>query len=164
MYNQLFSFNSSNDNRFEIPKNGLVMAINQESKKLEVKLPGSPTRTFQLEKSDTSDLPALYVTNTDTMKAEVGQVNFGDAALSKTSYALNKNKNVYTFNFRQTKGHLGILDIRDVSGKAVLVTTYYWDLVPIVLEVEGNVLHIKTIEFDEELGLDPWYVKGKPEV
>jgi hypothetical protein len=97
------------------------------------------------------------VTQTDVARCEVGNVDFHGRPISKTPFELDKD---YEFVFRKTDGHLGILDIRDVSGKTIPVVTYYWDMVPILLQVEGNDLYLKTAEFDSAFG-PKWYLKHK---
>lgn len=159
MYNQLFEFNSAEQDRFEIPESGLEMSIDRESKSLVVHLPDGTARTFSLDNKKVNQLPAIYVSGQSCL--EVGKVIYPEQPLSETPFVLNNTNDSYTFTCRRGGGHLGILDIRDVSGK-VAATTYYWDLVPIALAADTNTLWISTAECDQDLGPKRWYVKHKP--
>lgn len=59
---------------------------------------------------------------------------------------------------RETVGHLGVLDIRDIARKHKVV--FFFDMMPIILSLEGNRLAVKTLEYREDDPFGPWYFKS----
>lgn len=55
-------------------------------------------------------------------------------------------------------GHLGVLDIRDFARKHKVV--FFFDMMPIILSLEGNRLAVKTLEYKDGDPFGPWYFKS----
>ncbi len=153
MENQVFKFSSDPRHRCALSAPGLVITIEKSLKQLVVLCPDGTKTEYPLTLDGSPHYQALHLVKTGASQMHVGQVDFYGAARFVHEIPLNDGGYRIDFNARGID-HIGSLDIRDI-GKVIHV--FDFSIVPIELSIEGNMLRVTTLEFDESYGLPAWY-------
>ncbi len=154
----LFTF-SANDS-YPLPDptlDEITVTIDATNGTMIVQVPGETAVPYPLVDEESEPLPrAIFVDlNASPEAFQVGTVTYSRPGLMVQYIALNDVE--ISFRVSASEGHLGILDIRDVGRQASIVK-YYFELMPVVLSIEGNYLVVKTLEYQTGDPGGPWYV------
>lgn len=153
MENQAFKFSSDPRHRCALSAPGLVITIEKSLRQLVVLCPDGTQTPYPLTLDGEPHPHALFLNKTGASQMHVGQVDFFGAPRFVYEIPLNDGNFNLVFN-AQGIDHIGSLDIRDI-GKVIYV--FDFSIVPIELSIEGNVLRITTLEYDERHNLPAWY-------
>jgi hypothetical protein len=142
---------------YEVPEEGeITVTINVTQGAMIVTPPEENPISYPLVDEEDEPLPrAIFIdTSGEADQFQVGDVTYARDVFYVENFPLN-NSNI-TFTISSAGGHIGILDIRDIARQ--LNVTYYFDLMPIVLSIEGNYLMVKTLLYETTDPYGPWYI------
>lgn len=155
MSNSLCTFSA--DSSIVIPASPDVMTvtIDPTTGEMIVTTPNG-TNAFPLIDGEDEPLPrAIQVdAHLDPAEFQVGSAEYARDGMYVQYFALNEYE--VTFAVTRTGGHLGVLDLRDIA-RQLPPKTYYFDMMPVVLSIEGNNLKVKTLQYINSDSFGPWY-------
>mgnify|MGYP000985946416 CR=1 FL=1 len=174
MSDSLFKFNAIDS--FPLPaadSTPILVTLDAANGTLVVNSPGNPIGTFSLIDNENEPLTrAIFIDTTmDPDAFQIGDVSFARDGLMVEHFPLNDSE--ISFGIAKLAGHIGILDIRDISrstssdhigildirdvGRKRKVV-YFFDMMPAVLSIEGNYLVVRTLRHQDSDAIGPWYI------
>jgi len=158
MASPYFTFSSIAENRFPLTNGGLTARISRATKQLEIVLQDGTIRSFPLEEDGAKVKQALFISFAGDFHLEVGTADFLENSLLPMEFSLNEDERIIAFSINQNGGGLGVMDLRDAALRSG--PRYKFNIVPIVLTIDGNYLRVTTLEPDTETNLDPWFIEN----
>jgi hypothetical protein len=157
MPNSLFTFTAINS--FDIPNEDegvITVTIDATEGTMVVTCPEMDPVVYPLVDEEAEPLPrAIYInTESSPMTFQVGAVTYARQGLNVQYFPLNEYE--IGFTVAENAGHLGILDIRD-NARLLPKHFYYFDMMPVILSIEGNYLTVKTLQWASSDPFGPWH-------
>jgi hypothetical protein len=150
-------FNFVARDSYTIPETDVItVTVDASAGTLVVNPPASSSVSYPLIDADGNPIAqAIFVdASTSPQSFQVGDVTFAREGLFVNDIPLNSEGSV-TITVART-GHLGVLDQRDFGKSRKVV--YFFDMMPVILTIEGSSLRVKTLRHETDDDFGPWYI------
>lgn len=144
-----------------VASNGMLseclLAVDNENNQLFFQTGDKIAAFYPIPRAEDTPSSISLFWNKAEARIQIGEVNFlGESpSINRSERQLHQSSKNFDCQIQlKDGGGMIVIDIRDI-GK--IIRHYHFDLVPITLSIEGNLLVITTLVYDASKNLAPWY-------